>query len=81
MHFITRTTPIDDIDGKSHKTELKSRRNYSTNHINSKSRHLSFMASGAYIHAYTHTLPHESDFKKPGTHQAKTVLHKVSLLN
>ena len=26
MHFITRAMPIDDIDGKSHKTELKSDR-------------------------------------------------------
>ena len=32
-HFITRVTPIDDIEGKSHKAELKSSRNYSTNHL------------------------------------------------
>ena len=31
MHFITRATPIDDIDGKRHKMELKSCHNYSTN--------------------------------------------------
>ena len=32
-YFVTRTMPIDDIDDKSHKTELKSSKNYSTNHI------------------------------------------------
>jgi len=30
-HFVTRAMPIDDIDGKSHKTELESSRNHSTN--------------------------------------------------
>ena len=39
MHFVTRTTPINKIDGKSHKTELKSSRNYSTNHTKSKLHH------------------------------------------
>ena len=39
MHFVTRVTPIDDIDSKSHKTELKSSHNYSTNHLKSKLRH------------------------------------------
>ena len=39
MHFTTRAMLINDIDGKSHKMELKSSRNYSTNHIKSKSRH------------------------------------------
>ena len=38
-HFVTRVTPIDDIDGKSHKMELKSSYNYSTNHLKSKSHH------------------------------------------
>ena len=38
-HFITRAAPIDDIDGKSHKIELKGSRNYSTNPMESKSRH------------------------------------------
>ena len=51
-HFITRATPIDDIDGKNHKTELKSSRKNSTNHTKSKSRHLLFMASGAYTHTH-----------------------------
>ena len=39
MHFVTRTMPINEIDGKSHKTELKSSRKYSTNHIKVKSCH------------------------------------------
>ena len=39
MHFVTRALPINDIDGKSYKTEVKSSRNYSTNHIKSKSHH------------------------------------------
>ena len=33
MHFVTRVTPIDDIDGKSHKMKRRSSRNYSTNHL------------------------------------------------
>ena len=39
-HFVTRVTPpIKNIDGKNHKMELKSSRNYSTYHLKSKSRH------------------------------------------
>ena len=65
-HFITMATPINDIDGKSHKGEMKSGRNYSFNHIKSKSRHKLFMAAGVYTHTYTYTFAHERDFKKPG---------------
>ena len=36
IHFVTRATPIDEIDGKSHKMEPKSFHNYSTNHLKSK---------------------------------------------
>ena len=32
-HYVTSATPINYIDGKSHKTVLKSSRNYSTNHL------------------------------------------------
>ena len=35
-HFVNRARLIDDIDGKSHKTDLKSSRNYLTNHLKSK---------------------------------------------
>ena len=38
-HFVTRVMPIDSIDSKSHKTELKSSCNYLTYHLKSKSRH------------------------------------------
>ena len=55
MHFVTRAAPIDDIDGKSYKMEVKSSRNYSTNDIKPKSRHKLFMASGACTHACIHT--------------------------
>ena len=36
MHFVTRVMPINEIDGKSYKTEVKSSRNYSTNYIKLK---------------------------------------------
>ena len=39
MYFVTRVTPFDNINGKSHKMELKSCRNYSTNYLKSKSCH------------------------------------------
>ena len=53
------------INGKSHKLELRSCRDYSANHAKSKSRHwLFFFTLGVYKH--TCTYPHESDFKKPG---------------
>ena len=78
MHFVTRAMSIDDIDGKSHKTELKSSHNCSTNCIKLKSCHDLFMASRAYTHTHTHTHTHtftnESDFKKPGMHVAGACL-------
>ena len=43
-HFITRVKPID---GKSHKMQLKSSKNYSTNNRKSKSCHKLFMALGS----------------------------------
>ena len=36
MHFVTMATPINNINGKSHKTKLKSSRNYSINRIKVK---------------------------------------------
>ena len=38
-HFVIRVMPIDNINSKSDKTELKSSHNYSTNHLKSKSCH------------------------------------------
>ena len=43
-HFVTRVTPINDIDGKSHKTVLKSSHNYSTNYL--------IIAYGVDTHTY-----------------------------
>ena len=69
MHFAIRATPIKSINGKSHKTALKSSQNYS---IKSKSHHQLFKALGAYTHTHTHarayTSADQSDFKKPGAH-------------
>ena len=61
-HFVTRVTPIDDIDGKSHKTELKS------NCSKVKIMPLVIYGLGG---GHTHTSilwRHESDFKKPRMH-------------
>ena len=60
MHFVTRATPVDDIDGKSHKIELKSSRNYSTNYINANS----YLWPQGRSHTYI-PLAHESNLKKP----------------
>jgi len=58
-HFVTRATPIEDIDSKSHKTSQKSSRDYSTSHLKSKS-HLStsylWPQGRTHTHAYTNTL-------------------------
>ena len=48
-HFVTKAMPIN---GKSHKTELKSSRNYPTNYIKSKSHHQLFVTSQTYTHIY-----------------------------
>ena len=67
-HFVTRVTPIDDIDVKSHKTELKSSRNYSTyQSFKVKITPLVIYSLGSgHTHTHTHALPERSDFKKPG---------------
>jgi len=62
--FVTSAMPIDDIDGKCHKTELKSSRNHLTNQV--KITPLGFYGYGgvhARIDTYTNTFPHESDFR------------------
>ena len=69
-HFVTSVTPIADIDRKSHKTELESSHDYSTNHF--KSNHTtSYIWHRGWTHTHTHTNTHilwwhKSDFKKPG---------------
>ena len=81
-HFITRAMPIDDIDGKSHKTELKSSHNYSTNCVKSKSHHYLFMALGVYTHTHTHThtLADKSDYKKPAGRRMPGLAIFITLL-
>ena len=59
-HFITRATPIDKIDGKSHKMELKSSHNYSAS-LNHATSYL--WPRGR---TRTHTFADKSDYKKPG---------------
>ena len=51
-HFVTRAVPIHDIDCKSPKTELKSSRNYSTNHIKSNPATSHLWPRGTYAHTY-----------------------------
>ena len=57
-HFVTRARPIDDIDGKSHKTKLKSSRNYSTNHFKSNSCHYLYVCGLGGGHTHTHINTH-----------------------
>ena len=46
----TQATPMNYIDGKGHKSELKSNGSYLINHTKSKSCHQLYMASEAYAH-------------------------------
>ena len=60
---------IDEIDGKSHKTELKSSYNYSTNRIKSRLRQLVIYGlGGVHTHTHKHTFVDKRDDKKSGTH-------------
>ena len=70
MHFVTMATPIDDIDGKNLKTELKSSRTIFKQSYKVKIMPLVIYGLGG-IH--THTFAHESDFKKPGSTGAHLV--------
>ena len=52
-HFVTRVTPIDNIDGKTHKTELQSSCNYS---FKVKITPLVIYGlRGGHTHTHTHT--------------------------
>ena len=60
--------PIDDIDGKSHKTELKAAEIIQPI-IQIQNHATSYLWPWGHTHTHTHThAPHKSDFKKPGTH-------------
>ena len=49
MHFASRATPMHHIDGKGHKLELKSNRNYLINHMRWTLAHI--CTKHAYISA------------------------------
>ena len=53
IHFITRVTPKHNIDGKGHKSELISKRNYLTiiQSLNHATTYV-FMASGVDTHTH-----------------------------
>ena len=62
MHFVSRAMPIDNIDGKSHKMELKSSHNYSAiiqsqNHATRYSGPWERTHTHAQTYARTHTHP------------------------
>ena len=63
---------MDDIDGKSHKTELKSSRNYSNK---AKTIPLVIYGPGG-VHTHIHSR-NESDFKKPGVRWPQAGAHLV----
>ena len=60
---------LNGINCKSHKVELKSSRNYSTNHAKSKHATSYCIYSLRSIHTQACTYPDESDLKKPGMHK------------
>ena len=77
MHFSTPINNINEI--KNHKLELKSSRNYLTNHIKSKSQHWpkgGHTDTQTYTHTQTYVPTSKSDFRKPGT-----CLHGLNIQN
>ena len=79
MHFVTSTTFIDEIDGKSHKTELKSSHYYSTNRIKPLVIIYGLKAIHKHtcVHIHTLTFADENDFKKPGARRSAAGVHLV----
>ena len=68
-HFVTRATLIDDINSKSHITELKSSRKYSTNHvILSQNYATSYLWTRERTRTYTHTHTHTHTHTYTHTH-------------
>ena len=65
MHFITRVTPIDSTDGKTHKTTEKQPQLFSLSFKVKIMPLVIYGLRGGHIH--THILwQNESDLKKPG---------------
>ena len=65
MDFVNRAMPIDDINSKSHKTELKSSRK-----LFSQSYEVEIVPPAIYglegVHTHEYAFAHQSGFKKPG---------------
>ena len=66
MHFITKATPINNIDSRCRIRKPESSIAYITGYSGFISRELFLLAWGANTHTHTYQHPHESDFKKPG---------------
>ena len=50
MHFVAKATPINDIDGKSHKTTVKQQKLFNQSYKVKITLLQLFMASGVYTH-------------------------------
>ena len=61
MHLVTRAMPIDDINGKGHKTELKSSHNIQPI-VQSLNHATSYLWPRGHTHTYIFT--DESDYKQ-----------------
>ena len=74
MHYVTKATPINFIDGKCHIKQLKagkSRKTCLTNYTQPISHHMMPLVitalEGRHIHRHTHTYQrmNKNDFKEP----------------
>ena len=70
----TQATPMNYINGKGHKSELKSNGSYLINHTKSKSCHQLYMASEAYTHTSRQGRIQDS---KKGEHNYVTVSMEI----
>ena len=75
MHFVARGTPIDDIDGKSYKTELKRKPQLFKQLYKIQITPLVIYGLGG---VHTHILwRNESDYKKPDASRPVASVHVV----
>ena len=65
-YFVTRVIPMHYIDSKGHKSELRSNRNYLTNHEVQIMLLVIYSLGGGGVQTHTCIHTHDSDFKKPG---------------
>ena len=67
MGSVTKATPIQFINGKSHIKKWRGRKTALSGYYACLSRDMLLMASEAGTHTYTHTkVCGQNDFKKPG---------------